>query len=216
MEELDQEKKYHFEKDQLSFVIRRGILRSLLGNYLGKDPSEISYRKGSYGKLYLDNQMNHNKVNFNISISKSIALFGFTVNREIGIDIEYNNSALELASVANNYFSKQEKEELAKLPRKEFIKGFYNCWTRKEAYLKAIGKGLLLSLDQFNVSLSPNRPARLISSKRSENEEKNWSIHELPIPFEDYTASLVYEGENCNILLYCYPQQLYKASIPTN
>ena len=100
---------------------------------------------------------------FNLAHSHELALYAFTRGREIGVDIEYLRALPDADQIADRFFSARENATLQALPASQRRQAFFNCWTRKEAYIKAIGKGLSQPLDQFEVSLAPGDPARLLT-----------------------------------------------------
>lgn len=147
--------RFKFRHLQEKYIQTQVTLRKLLSGYLGLNPADkkIEFIKAKHGKPYLAS--NSQKIMFNISHSNDYALFAFIKNKEIGIDIEKitDRPYMELAE---RFFSKLEFDLLSKLnPDKQKI-GFFKIWTRKEAYLKAIGEGLSHPLDNFSVNISDN------------------------------------------------------------
>ena len=116
------------------------------------------------------------------------------VMREIGIDIEWTGRRLDQPEqVSERYFSQAERDALRNLPEAQKRQGFFNAWTRKEAYIKARGKGLYLALDQFDVSLDPAQPAQLLATRDDPAQTSRWQMRELD-PGDGYVAALVVEG----------------------
>ena len=89
--------------------------------------------------------------------------------------------------------------------RKSRQKAFFNCWTRKEAYIKAIGKGLTLPLDQFDVSLAPGESASLLNAEGAPEEASRWSLKALT-PAPGYVAALAVEGYNWHLNCWQFPE----------
>jgi 4'-phosphopantetheinyl transferase len=185
--------RFHFERDRNRFIICRGILRIILGNYLGIEPHRLRLEYGSQGKPVLIDEFNNSTLSFNLSHSRGMALYAFTSNRRVGVDIEHTRNIGEIKQIAERFFSPQENAVLNCLPRNKRMEAFYNCWTRKEAYLKAFGCGLTQPLHQVNVSLAPGEPARLLSIGGDSQEASRWAIRELR-PASGYIAALVVEG----------------------
>jgi 4'-phosphopantetheinyl transferase len=132
---------------------------------------------------------------FNVAHSEGLALFAVAHNREVGIDVESLLRKLTNDQIAERFFSPKEVAALRALPVELQRQGFFNCWTRKEAYIKARGKGLSLPLDQFTVSLAPGEPARLLETAGEPDEALKWTLRDLPLPMDgDFVAALAVEG----------------------
>ena len=195
LDEKNRANKFKFKKDYLRFVIGRGILRKLLGKYVGINPTEISFQYGEYGKPSLPKQ---NLLQFNISHSKDLILLAFSRNVSLGVDLEYLNSHIEIKEIATRFFTKNEVKSLLALPEKQQIVGFFNCWTRKEAFIKAVGEGLSFPLDSFEVSLHPDKPAKLLATHWQSDDASKWSIHSIPLK-QNFIGSLAVESTIKNI-----------------
>jgi 4'-phosphopantetheinyl transferase len=147
---------------QRRFVVRRGVLRALLGGYIGCAPGAVRLVAQAHGKPALDPDQNTIGLHFNVADCGGRALYGFTRLGPLGVDLEAVTPIPDLERVARHWFSPAEQEALTPLPEHERVRGFYLCWTRKEALVKAEGTGITLPLDQFSVSLAPGEPARLL------------------------------------------------------
>jgi 4'-phosphopantetheinyl transferase len=132
-------------------------------------------------------------VRFNLSHSGDLALVAVTRRREIGVDVERLRRESDLLDVAEHYFAPRERATLRSLPEKDRCLGFFRCWTRKEAYLKARGDGLSMDLHSFTVALGPDEPAALLESSEGPGEVARWNLEELN-PSPDYAAALAVEG----------------------
>jgi 4'-phosphopantetheinyl transferase len=190
-DERKRAKRFHFEKDQNRFIITRGLLRVILGRYLEIEPDQIGFSYGPYGKPALDSVQN--ELRFSVSHSCGLTLYAVTHHREVGIDVEYIRAEWANISIAERFFSSREVALLRALPASLKSEGFFNCWTRKEAYVKAKGDGLALPLDEFDVSLIPGEPAVLVSALNDPLEAARWSLREL-CPAPGYVAALAVEG----------------------
>jgi 4'-phosphopantetheinyl transferase len=182
--------KFRFAKDSRNFIAARGILRSLIGKYLEIRPADISFQYSKFGKPSLADKYS---LQFNISHSQNIALFAFTKKLNIGVDVEFVNPDIEAKDIAANFFSKNEIMNLLALPEHEQPLGFFNCWTRKEAFIKAVGEGLSFPLDKFEVSLEPNRPAKLLATHWDPKAVSKWTMYSMS-PGANFVGSLVIEG----------------------
>ena len=185
-EEVARAGRFRLTRDRNSFIATRGILRNLLGKYVGCAPSEIVLKYGERGKPSLSD-VQHQTVQFNVSRSHGLALFAFAAEKSVGIDVELVRHNFPATEIAARYFSPQEVEELKALPPSHFYEGFFLCWTRKEAYVKARGEGMLISLDSFRVSIAPGQPELLESI-----DSARWSLHSIT-PDPRYVGALVAE-----------------------
>ena len=162
-DELARAERFHFEKHRNQFIESRSALRLLLSQYLNISPKELTFSFGAHGKPALANELSNSALRFNLSRRDGLALIAVTRNREIGVDVELVRADLPVFEIAEVSFSESELATLRSLPENLQTAGFYNCWTRKEAYIKARGEGLSFPLKQFDVSLTPGEPARLLS-----------------------------------------------------
>lgn len=179
--------RFVFPRDRDHFVVARGRLRELLGKYLHCSPSAVEFKTGRYGKpSLLDDR---EQLRFNLSHSHGLALYGFCMGRELGIDTEKIRSGFAGEGIAERYFSVRERRDLAEVPQELRDTAFFLCWTRKEAYLKAHGDGLQLALDSFDVSLKPGEPETLRSADSS-----RWSLRSFA-PAPEFVAAIIAEGK---------------------
>jgi 4'-phosphopantetheinyl transferase len=190
--------RYFFAHLQRSFVVSRGALRFLLAGYTDIPPEDLTFTYPRAGKPELS-EKHDPKVFFNLSHSNELVLYAFSHTRNIGIDIEYVRTVNDLELIAERNFSMHEKVELKTLSPDTVLDGFFNCWTRKEAYIKAIGDGISFPLHEFDVSLKPGQPARLLSIRGSAQEATRWSMVELHMA-ADYAAALVVEGNSPKVI----------------
>lgn len=187
--------RYRFLKDRVHFTVARGILRTLLGRYLSRQPSELQFRYNQYGKPLLE----ENTPTFNVSHSHGMALFAFTRGREVGVDIEYMLPGRAEMSIARRFFSPYEVAALQAVPAAQQTQAFFSCWTRKEAYVKTRGLGLSLDLNLFDVSLAPGEPAALLNIREPGQRLEDWSLWNLE-PGDGYAAALALKGALCQVV----------------
>jgi 4'-phosphopantetheinyl transferase len=192
-DERQRAERFHFEKDRGEFIAGRALLRTLLGRYLQREPSQLRFHYGASGKPRLAGE--ESALRFNLSHSHGLALYAFSRRREIGIDVEQIRSNADAEKIAGRFFSAQEVAVLRSLPEREKEKAFFDCWTRKEAYVKAKGDGLTAPLDGFSVSLSPGDPAALLDVRDDAAEVSRWSLRELD-PGPGYAGAIVAEGND--------------------
>ena len=169
--------RFRFEKDRVRYGVSHAILRILLGRYLGVQPSSIFFDQNEFGKPSLAKDLMASKLTFNLSHTNGIGVLAVAVGLTIGVDIE-EVRPVEYGTV-ERYFSTQEQSSLAALTGADWLEGFYNCWTRKEAILKAEGLGLNVRLDAFDVSLSPNVKAAVLGVRSNAGFTSDWHLVEL-------------------------------------
>ena len=191
--ELERASRFRFEKDRNHFAVARGLLRTMLGEYLGLPPARLRFSYQTYGKPALAEEFAESGLRFNVSHSHGLALFAFTRRREVGLDVEYMREEFAGESVAEHFFSPAEVRALRALPPGRRVQGFFNCWTRKEAYVKARGTGLSFPLAAFSVSLAPGEPAALLGVRGDPGETSRWSLRALE-PGTGYAAAVAVEG----------------------
>ncbi len=197
-DEVDRAGRFHFERDRKRFIMTRGMLRTLLGWYLGRNPGELCFSYGRYGKPALANTSEDFTLDFNVSHSGALALYGITMDRKVGVDIESIRPFKNMEEIVMSMFSKQEKEVFSALPEYMKQEAFFNCWTRKEAYIKAVGRGLSYPLDKFSVSMMPGEPARLLEVEGKQNEECRWALKEIS-PAPGYVAAVAAEEHSWHV-----------------
>ena len=195
-DELDRANRFFFEKDRQRFIAARGTLRSILSRYITSYPGHLRFYYNQYGKPFLDSEFSANQLQFNLSHSESMALYVITRNMEIGVDIERVRSDLEYEAIAKRFFSANEVSRLRRIPAEKKLEAFYHCWTRKEAYIKAHGKGLSLPLDSFEVSLDPDEPSISLIIKDEPQESSLWTLLDLK-PEPGYAGALAVKGLAC-------------------
>jgi len=189
-DERERADRFHFARDRRRFICGRGVLRHLLGAYLDVRPLDIAFSYGTYGKPALSGR-GEGLLKFNVTHSHELALIAVG-DVEMGVDVEAIRPMPDADDVASRFFSARELAELQALPVTVRDAAFFACWTRKEAYLKALGSGLARPLDGFTVTLAPSTPIALVVHGDA-RETARWSIRELS-PLIGYVAALVTEG----------------------
>jgi len=194
-DELSRAAKFHLIRDRNRYIASRGILRELLATCLDKNPRDLEFVYGPTGKPSLrDSDQPTPRLQFNVSHSHGLAVFAIARDRNLGIDVEFIRPGFEGERIAERYFSAREVEELRRLPAEERTEGFFNCWTRKEAYIKADGNGLQIPLNSFGIALAPGVPARFL-----QGVPDKWHLA-CPTAPGGYVSALVYDGPSCEIL----------------
>jgi 4'-phosphopantetheinyl transferase len=193
-EEQDRADRYRLSEGRTRFILERGTLRLLFSSYLGVLPQMVRLQYGPHGKPSLVAGSGDGTLRFNLSHSHHHALYAFVRHCEVGVDIEHLRDLPEAERIAARWFSPAEQAALLALPEHERPAAFFRCWTRKEAYVKAVGGGISLSLSSFDVSLAPGEPARLLAIAGQPDAAARWSLHDLP-PIAGYASALSVEGQ---------------------
>jgi 4'-phosphopantetheinyl transferase len=174
--ELERASRFHFEKHQRHFIVARGFLRSVVARYLGTQPESLRFVYGAYGKPALESE---HGLRFNLSHSNEVALLAVTLYAELGVDVEHIRADFASEDIARRFFSRTEVETFNSLAKEEQVAAFFRCWTRKEAYIKAIGKGLSQPLDAFDVTLAADRPPALLRAE--DDDASRWLLSDIDI-----------------------------------
>lgn len=167
--------RFHFERDRQRFTVGRGTLRLLLGRYLQLEPDALQFDYGDRGKPRLANSPNDRSIQFNLSHSHGLALYAFTRQHQIGVDVEQVRPIERLEQLANRFFSPQENAFLKTLTPVAQQEAFFRFWTSKEAYVKACGVGLSQPTQEVEISLQPGQE-QLISISGDETVAKAWML----------------------------------------
>jgi 4'-phosphopantetheinyl transferase len=178
------------------FIAGRAQLRFILSRYTRQDPAKIILDYNEYGKPFLTSSPG--VVQFNLSHSHNLGLLAITANKRVGVDIERVRTDIDYAQIAKQFFSAGEVARLLDLPGELQLEAFYACWTRKEAFIKARGKGLTIPLDQFEVSFDPHTSPRLIHTGSDMVNKNEWSLYELR-PGTGYIATLAVQDQDWSI-----------------
>lgn len=189
--------KLRSKDDKKRYIYSRGLLRKKLGAYLDVDPANIRFSYNKYGKPSLNAEVHTEDLKFNVSHSKDIVIYAITRNREIGIDVEYLKDINRAEKIIEKFFSMEEKNFYNSQPEHKRKWAFFALWTRKEAYSKAMGRGIGLPSKDFELNLIPyNEQSSSDSFKKSK-----WMLYDVEIESE-YLAALATEGNDINIK-YC-------------
>ncbi len=175
---------FKFVRDKNHFMVSHAILRILLSNYLLCAPDKITFEYNEHGKPFLNNPLQ-----FNLSHSKDYAVVAITLNDPIGVDIEYQQPVDRMDAIVHRFFSAKEIQAYNALSDDQKVSGFYNAWTRKEAFVKAIGKGIFYALDHFDVTL--DQPAKILSIK--DQEASAWQLQAFDTA-PHYAAAVAWKG----------------------
>ncbi|HYR85885.1 MAG TPA: 4'-phosphopantetheinyl transferase superfamily protein [Terriglobia bacterium] len=189
---------FKFEELRRKYVLSRGILRALLSRYVLASPQELRFTVRANGKPALLGSVFD--IRFNVSHSGEAAIFAITPGSEVGVDIEHIRH-MTFLDIAEQFFCNEEKLSLISLPPRARKQGFFHCWTRKEACLKATGEGLTSPPTKFCVTLKPDEPAQVLHVEGDRERARRWVLHDIS-PAEGYAGALAYWGPRRPIRLF--------------
>ncbi|MDJ0682158.1 MAG: 4'-phosphopantetheinyl transferase superfamily protein [Xenococcaceae cyanobacterium MO_167.B52] len=181
--------RFRFAKHRRRFIAARGILRQLLARYLQISPEEINFTYNPQGKPQLASSFKNIDLQFNISHSEDLALYSFNYGQQIGIDLEYLRENVDYENIAKRFFCDSELELITNCIPEQRQQRFYQLWTAKEAYLKAIGKGLGGGLQTSEIKLNQEDNIYLHSIENKQETAKDWSLYNF-IPQTNFVATI--------------------------
>lgn len=193
--ERERANRFYFERHRKDFIAAHGILRSILGYYLGTVPAHLTFATQPGGKPYLLIPRDMPRIRFNLSHSCGLALLAVALDRDVGVDLERIRALPEALHITERYFTTGERDAIRSLPPREGVDAFFRCWTLKEAYIKARGCGFSLPLNQFEVVFAPGEPACLASLNGSSAEAFLWWVADLDVGSE-YAAACAAERQD--------------------
>lgn len=193
--ERERAARFHFQADYDRYVAARACLRLQLSAFLDCDPKSLLIQYTAHGKPFIEKS----DVEFNLSHSGDWVLFAFSRAAPVGIDIEHMRPMRDMRDVASQNFSATEYARWEAMPERDRRLAFYQCWTRKESFIKAIGEGLSCPLDSFEVAFGSARPARLISIGGDNASAASWGMADLP-EFPGYAAAVTARHPNLTSL----------------
>ena len=204
-DELTRAERFRFDQDRNRFVAGRGLLRVILGRYLGLKPGVLSFTYRLRGKPALAEQCGGRRLHFNVTHSDDLILVAVSTICDVGIDVEQIRPLSDADDIAARYFTSGESAGLRELPAAQKPRAFFNLWTRKEAWLKATAEGISDSLNRVEVSFLPGEPARLIRLFGSCEAVQEWSLCELT-PASGYIGALAAPVKQVPINCWRWPE----------
>ena len=190
--ERERAARFKFEKDRRLYTAAHAALRSILAGYLNVAPGDLEFEIGQRGKPRLAPTFSKDSLEFNLSHSSEVALIAVTREREIGVDVEHVKKEFAFAEVAERYFTTGEVSAIRALPQDLQRQAFYQCWTSKEAFLKAKGVGLSGELDEVEILLDGQDLVRVKGTLAG------WYLSELS-PCDGYVGAVVLEGHESDL-----------------
>ena len=195
-DELARASRFVFDVHRSRYLAGRLALRELLGRYLERAPADVRFTYTSYGKPELPGET----LRFNVAHSDDLALIGLTEEDRLGVDVERIRALRDIDGLAQTVFSRRELDVFHSLPDSAKHRAFFNCWTRKEAFVKAVGEGLSHPLDDFEVTLRPGEEARLLEVEGSTARAAAWSLVDLS-PMDGWVGAVAVEKSDAPLHL---------------
>jgi 4'-phosphopantetheinyl transferase len=189
--------RFHAAQHRDRFAVAHGRLRELLAAQLQVAPQELQFAKGTHGKPQLAAFTESRQLHFNLSHSSKWGLVAMAWDRAVGADIEIWRPMHNAARLVRRFFSGVEGQAYEALQQTDRQAAFFRGWTRKEAYIKAVGRGLSLPLSSFDVSLGPDPSARLLRPAEL-GDGRNWALAGLDVA-DGLSAAVVLESAAVHI-----------------
>jgi 4'-phosphopantetheinyl transferase len=190
--ELAKADNFRFERHRSRYIAAQGILRQILAEYIPEEPNTLSFDIDAYGKPSLASAVNDADIRFNMSHSEYLVVVALSAGGAIGVDVEFVRNLDDLDSIAREYFTPTERTFLAEGLSSETENRFYTCWTRKEAYIKAVGKGLSIPLTSFDTAMQLHTAGRSLPSPEDATDVAEWWLSDLTMP-AGFAGALVVE-----------------------
>jgi 4'-phosphopantetheinyl transferase len=184
--------RFVFDRDRQRFIVSRARLRQLLAARLGVPPESVEFTYGAHGKPAIALGPADPDLRFNVSHCHDLAVYAFSYGLDVGVDVEAVRALPDADRIAARFFSPREKDAYRALDSRDTPLGFFNCWTRKEAFIKALGDGLRHPLDSFDVSLAPDEPAAILRVGVTPGDECGWRMESFA-PAPGFVAAVVTE-----------------------
>lgn len=194
---------FRFERDMSRFIICRGILRQLLASYLDVDPGAIRFCYGKDGKPGLQGEFSESGIQFNLSHSEGLALYAFTLDYDVGVDVEQIREISEMEQIVEQFFSVGDRDLFGITPENEKQKTFFTWWTRKEARMKAAGGGLFNAPDTFDVALV-NKASVESYGMWGDSPQHRWSMWDVN-PADECAGAVAVEGSGWDVRCWQWP-----------
>lgn len=192
--ERERASRFVFDRDRRRFIIARARLRQLLAQRLGATPRSVELVYGARGKPAIARRSTDPDLRFNLSHCDDVAVYAFSYGNDVGVDVERVRVLPEGDQIAARFFSRHEHETYCALGPHDKPLGFFNCWTRKEAFIKALGDGLAHSLHDFDVSLTPGTPAEILRVGTTPGDRCGWRMDGFS-PAPGFVAAVVSGNE---------------------
>lgn len=196
--ESEKEKSVHFRLEilRIRHIKCYFLTRLLLGQYLGVDFYNQEFNRNEHGKPSLKNEGDNNSIYFNISNSENICVFACTRDGDLGVDVEKIHDLPDMDRIVERLFSREENKIFHSLPEHTKKTSFFKYWTRKEALLKAMGRGLSFPPDEVNVIFdTTNETSEYFIKTNETNAAREWTLHDISV-FDGFASALALDGKH--------------------
>jgi 4'-phosphopantetheinyl transferase len=212
--ERDRAERFRFARHRNRFIAGRGLLRTVLGEYLTCAPEQLEFSYGPFGKPSLRGSSARGGLQFNLAHSEDLALLAVTRAGAIGVDVERVRVLEDFKELVNRFFSPSENARFGRLLMEQRPAAFFNLWTRKEAWLKATGEGIGQYLNGVEVSFLPEEAPRLLQIPSQLGPDRPWCLHHLA-PAEGFVAALAVAAANITVRLWAWREALRPSPVVT-
>ena len=199
--ELARARKFKSKAKYREYVITRGLLRRTLCQVAGLDLTGVDFNYGEHGKPGLENSASAGAVAFNVSHSHGLALVALTLGGRLGVDLEQVRPEVEWQELAERYFSEADYRTLQSQAPDARRRAFFTCWTRKEAFVKALGAGVSYGLKGFDVSVDPAEDCARLTLREGNEDAGKWLLKNIPAP-TSHAAALAIDRTACDVRLW--------------
>lgn len=193
-DEIERAQKFRFEIHAKRFIACRGRLRIILGHYLEKLPHHLQFGYCRYGKPYLHDELHDLKLQFNVSHSQDMALFAISCASRVGVDVEQIRDIPNMLNIARGVLTDREYSSVNSHLGRKRIEHFFQLWTRKEAYVKAVGCGLTYEMNKIDVLIEDNTTYQTALTENEINHTTSWMLYDLTGISSTYMGAVVVEG----------------------
>lgn len=181
-DELKRAEKFRFDKHRDRWIASRAMLRSILSVMTQQPPELVAFEYDEHAKPYLPRSSNHERIHFNLTHSSDLALLAVTSVGPVGIDVERIKPLSNIDAVVSRFFSPAERHAFFSVTSDvDQLKLFYTCWTRKEAYLKALGCGISKPTHTFDVTFMSSSEPEITAIDGDNNAARDWLLFDLKV-----------------------------------
>lgn len=207
-DELQKANNFHFLRHRKAYLLRKIALRQILSKYCNIEAKHIQFKYTKNQKPYL--RCNAFQLQFNITSSYNLALLAITTQTPIGVDVEHFRPIDDIMSVTKQFFSTVEISKFITLPTSKQLEAFYTIWTSKEAFVKAIGTGLLFPLQTLTVGFLPTDPLQLLEINNTNVENQKWFLQGFKFNYlhNTYISAIFIKSQKKKLICFDYPNQL--------
>jgi 4'-phosphopantetheinyl transferase len=196
--------RFRLPEGRARFTAARGVLRDILARYAGADPASLRFGYQPSGKPFLLAATGAADLHFNLSHSKGMGLFGVTLGRQVGVDVERVRQGEEFYRIADRFFTSKEAATLRNCPSDMQAEAFFRCWTRKEAFIKAIGRGFAFGLGSFEVSIEPGDTDALLGVSGDLAALERWRLLDVDAA-DGFAAAVAVEHRGLTLSCWEWP-----------